>query len=244
MVITDDFVYIHIPKTGGTFVETALRSVMEADRVRRSGRKHGTVADIPEEHREKPVVTTVRNPYEHLVSHYEFGWWGTHPGDTFDEEKVRARYPHYPNISFHEYVEALHDSRVQDQTSPSRLEDTLQAADIGRRTIEYFRYLTRQPDEVVASLERLDVARALASATAGVRFLRSETLNRDLYELLVEVGHPPEAARLVLDMERIYPYPPTRKPSQKWQDYYSPRFKHLVRRREWAIFALFPEYDV
>ena len=246
MVITDDFVYIHMPKTGGTFVETALRTAIKdrGEPYLRGARKHGTAADIPGEHDDKPIVTNVRSPYDHLVSHYEFGWWRTHPGDVFDEEKIRAQYLHYPDISFREYVEALYDSRMLEKTSVSRLERTLQMADIGRRTIEYFRRLSRQPDEAVASLERLDAASALVSATAGIRFLRCETLNHDLYGFLVDTGHSPEAVRFVLDLERIYPYPPTRDPTRKWQDYYSPSLKQLVRRKERAIFALFPEYDV
>ncbi len=105
VVVTDDFVYIHIPKTGGTFVETALRAVVQrrgapyldtstaVGRAELGAGKHGSVVDVPAKHRDKPIVTTVRNPYDHLVSHYEFGWWRTHPGDVFDEESIRIEHP-------------------------------------------------------------------------------------------------------------------------------------------------------
>ena len=255
MVVTDDFVYIHIPKTGGTFVETALRGVVQrrgaayldtstaVGRAELGAGKHGSVADLAAKHRDKPIVTTVRNPYDHLVSHYEFGWWRTHPGDVFDEESIRIEHPDYPEISFHEYVVALYDFRMLDKTYTSAMKRALQEADIGRRTIEYIRRLARQPDNV-APLKPLDAPRALAQATDGVHFLQCENLNRDLYEFLVTLGHPPERAQCVLEMERIYPYRPTRDPSRRWQEYYGPTLKELVRRKERAIFGTFPEYDV
>jgi hypothetical protein len=102
MVITDRFVFIHVPKTGGTFVTHALerlhgvapaagpagravriRRLLERiiGRGRRYGKlsniepKHGTCDDIPAEHRGKRILSVVRNPYDWYVSQYEFGWW-------------------------------------------------------------------------------------------------------------------------------------------------------------------------
>ena len=58
VVVTDDFVYIHIPKTGGTFVETALRAAVQrrgapyvdtstaVGRAELGAGKHGSVADV------------------------------------------------------------------------------------------------------------------------------------------------------------------------------------------------------
>jgi hypothetical protein len=100
MIITDKFVYIHMPKTGGTFVSTLLEKIHTArgDGIvrRRADEKpkfslsslwsskptflilanqqdngdwnqHGTTAQIPAEHRHKPVLTTIRNPYDRYV---------------------------------------------------------------------------------------------------------------------------------------------------------------------------------
>ena len=84
MIITDKFVYVHHPKTGGTFVNSVLRQLYKVEnnvpRERRYGefawrRKHRPCRKIPEEHRGKLVLATVRNPYDWWVSAYEFGWW-------------------------------------------------------------------------------------------------------------------------------------------------------------------------
>ena len=114
MLITDQFVFLHMPKTGGTFVRHVLfrlhaarayplkRFLGQTGRRRKLtqyvwlcaavviaklrfrdkyGRleyqrpKHGGWGKIPEPHRNKPVLATVRNPHDWYVSQYEFGWW-------------------------------------------------------------------------------------------------------------------------------------------------------------------------
>lgn len=102
MLLTDRFVFIHMPKTGGTFVTEVLerlhrpkpptlpqRLVGKArgllGRPRRSRYpygelhnlepKHGTCHDIPPGHRGKTILSSVRSPHEWYVSQYEFAWW-------------------------------------------------------------------------------------------------------------------------------------------------------------------------
>jgi hypothetical protein len=97
MIFTDQFVYVHEPKTGGTFVTsvllqlydvrwtrwTHLRNTLQSNMVFRRPRgtliynshKHGACEHIPEAHRHKQILASVRNPYDLYVSQYEFGWW-------------------------------------------------------------------------------------------------------------------------------------------------------------------------
>ena len=98
MIFTDRFVYVHEPKTGGTFVTSALfrlyglkwtrwthlrDAVFREARARHpkygalvhDGNKHGLCRSIPAAHKAKPVLATVRNPFDLYVSQYEFGWW-------------------------------------------------------------------------------------------------------------------------------------------------------------------------
>ncbi len=123
MILTDDFVFIHEPKTGGTFVTEMLRSIYELvtdhsvikrvlRRMHRRGKKpvlnilkHGTCSEIPNSHRDKPILATIRNPYDRYVSQYEFAWWKVPPEDYCDVEELRKRYPHYPNLTFEEFIE-------------------------------------------------------------------------------------------------------------------------------------------
>ncbi len=78
MLICDRFVYIHMPKTGGTFVRHALTKLLAKCDIAffdDQDNKHAGVERIPDRYRHLPVLATIRNPFDHLVSLYEFGWW-------------------------------------------------------------------------------------------------------------------------------------------------------------------------
>ena len=258
MVITDKFVYIHMPKTGGTFVEAVLQRLLSKegglyiDTSTQSGKarlqvrdQHQTVSDIPEAHRDKPLVLTIRNPYDHYVSFYEFAWWKNHPGDTFDEGRIRLRHPHFPELTFREYLESVFDWPVLDQTyiepSAARL---LQAADVGPLTFDYVRYLFEQPEAILRDLPHYFEQGRYRAELSNVHLLRAESLNRSLYEYLVAAGYEPERVRFVLRLGRIYPDGSTRNPTSRWQDYYTPALRRLVGEKERFLFAMFPQYDV
>jgi hypothetical protein len=258
LVITEEFVYIHMPKTGGTFVEAALRRLLDGrgacyiDTATEAGRallgltgdQHQTVSEIPLAHRDKPVAFTVRNPFDHHVSFFEFGWWKKHPADTFDESAIRAVYPHYPAIRFDEYLKAFYDLPLLDPRYVSpELAGRLAAQNVGPLTYEYLRFLFQRPRDVLDDLPGLHSSGCLRDLLSGVHFLAQESLNVSLYELLVTMGYEPREARFVLDMGRVYPEDGPRRRSPEWRGYYTPELLRLVRSREWLLFALFPRYE-
>ena len=100
MLITRRFVYIHMPKTGGTFVTSVLRHLHAPPaaggwrrRLRAKARrllgwpstpygpledrepKHATCREVPGYCARLPLVSNVRSPFDWYVSQYEFGWW-------------------------------------------------------------------------------------------------------------------------------------------------------------------------
>jgi hypothetical protein len=103
MILTEKVVYIHMPKTGGTFVTSVLERLHEppqpsrlqklrrriqrrlglpvSDLPNKYGRlqnvepKHGTCHDIPSSHANLPILSCMRGPWEWYVSQYEFSWW-------------------------------------------------------------------------------------------------------------------------------------------------------------------------
>lgn len=258
MIITDEFVYIHMPKTGGTFVEAALRRLLGGrgacyiDTATGAGREllgltgdqHQTVSEIPLAHRDKPIAFTVRNPFDHHVSFFEFGWWKTHPADTFDESAMRSVYPHYPAIRFEEYLSAFYDLPLLHPGYVSAaLARNLAAQNVGPLTYEYLRFLFQRPREILDDLPGLCSSGRLRERLSGVHFLAQESLNLSLYEFLVTMGYEPEVARFVLSMGRVYPEDRPRRRSPEWRSYYTPELLRLVRSREWLLFSLFPRYE-
>ncbi len=65
MILTERFAFLHLHKSGGTFVNRALLEHVPG--ARRVG-YHLPRADIPVESRSLPVLGTVRNPWDYYVS--------------------------------------------------------------------------------------------------------------------------------------------------------------------------------
>jgi hypothetical protein len=258
MIFTDRFTFVHMPKTGGTFITSVLlrlydvrwswfmhlRSSMQRDLVyrRRYGtfiyhnNKHGPCAEIPAEHRDKPVLLAVRNPYDLYVSQYEFGWWKRKellpyyravPGFARD-------YGHFPDLSFADYV----------RLANAAFRDANAGASLGLYSEQFVKYTFRDPQAALRSVTEAYVAAGrYRQDMFDVRYVRTHRLNQELHAFLVGMGYPPEEVAFVLGLGKILPGGRGRTAAQPWQKYYTPELKREVREREWLLFSLFPEFD-
>jgi hypothetical protein len=68
VLITPHFVFVHLPKTGGTFIERICREHLKIEH--ETPNIHEPVGAIPPEYSELPVFTLIRNPWDWYVS-----WW-------------------------------------------------------------------------------------------------------------------------------------------------------------------------
>ena len=247
MVIADEFVYVHMPKTGGTFVEEVLRRVLGRPPGWNSdvgADQHQPVSAIPHGHRHKPVLFTVRNPYDHYVSFYCFGWWRDHAGDTFDARRIRARYPHFPELDFGEYLEAALDWDLL--TEPYRcVREPFEAAGLGPLTLDYVRYLSTDPDRAVANLSDLLARQTMCAGDVALHVVPMEQLNRDLHAFLIELGYDAADVDFVPTLEPIFPpqSTPRRDTSVRWEDWYTDDLLAMVAERERLVFSTWPMYD-
>ncbi|HBL26684.1 MAG TPA: hypothetical protein DD490_07605 [Acidobacteria bacterium] len=246
MIFTPEFVFIHFTKAGGTYVEEMLGRIYGDRRV--DVNQHGTCNDIPEEHRGKPIVSTVRNPYDRYVSQYRYGWWKISPQEYCGEEVMRAMYPHHPDLTFEEFLELANTKFVGcHRGTPNGFanHNFPPARRLGWHTESFVRFYFHNPREVFAGLDE----EALASGSFrrdmyDVHFIHTETLRRELHDYLISVGLRREAVEFLLTSERVLPEDGLRRPdNDPWQNHYTPALKELVRVRERLIFHLFPEYD-
>lgn len=249
MILTPDFVYIHYPKTGGTFVTEVLSRVyggrpggfVDTD-------KHAGCSEIPATHRGKPLVSAVRNIFDRYVSQYCFGWWKLHPDDYCGAEAMRQLFPHYPDLSFTEFVQLAnakflncHQGRptgyVNRNFAPGR--------EPGWHSEQLVRFYFREPREVYANLDEASLSSMdFLAAMEPVQFLPFERLNDALYELLRGFGHPEAAIDFVRGAGRVLPAEGGRQPGDRWQSYYTPAAWELICRRERLLFKVFPRFEL
>ena len=71
MIVTDKFVFVHLPRTGGTFVTDMIMKFFPS--AREIG-YHLPRSLLPKEYAHLPVLGTVRNPWEFYVSWYYHIW--------------------------------------------------------------------------------------------------------------------------------------------------------------------------
>ena len=255
MIATDRFVYVHPPKTGGTFVTAVLMEL--ADRLgtrhvqMRTWRrpfvpaklKHGTCRDIPHALRGLPIWSTVRNPYDHYVSEYAFGWWRRDDlADHFARHvpDFARSYPRYPDLSFAEFLQLYHAAFGTTDRSRAFAGE----GGVGWLTERFVRYFARRPDRLLPTLRPDHDPAAFRTRLFPVRFLRMERLNRVLAEALAGAGVADEHAARVLDRERVRPAADQARPrTRDWRDYYTPDLEAQVRRNDALLFRLFPAYD-
>lgn len=262
MIFTDQFVYVHEPKTGGTFVTsvlfqlygvrwTPLTRLLSALRteVRYRHRygtlvyhnhKHGGCNDIPAAQQHKPVLATVRNPYDMYVSQYEFGWWKRPEWHSYFTAipGFAAQYPHFPQLSFAEYVR-LSNLAFGDPGGAARPD-----APLGLLSEKFVKFYCRDPQQVLATLAAAPDQAACRAALHDLQFIRTDQLNQALHAFLLAQGYAADDLRFVLSLGKILPGGKGRQEQQRWPSYYTPELRQWVRRQEWLLFALFPDFDV
>lgn len=282
MIITDKFVYIHMPKTGGTFVTQVLKQIHEArqDKIvlRRADEKskwslrefliprpvfmmlqhhdesskaynqHGKAGDIPAKHQHKPILTTVRNPYDRYVSDYEFRWWALYPPDAKSSagKWLYETYPHFPDLSFAEYLiminglAIINTFGVLDGNGHFSRETIL-----GKYVWQFIQYYFKNPD-VIAQIDPQYMSQKhyRNDMRDNLIFLDTDNLNAELHAFLLKMEYDPKEIEFIKTQGKILPKRGGRTEDQAWEKYYTPDLKRYVRERESMIFELFPQFDV
>lgn len=72
MFLCKYFVFIHVVKTGGSFIVRALEKATPKEWNPVIDPGHQGVSAIPASHKKLPIIGMVRNPWDHYVSWYEY----------------------------------------------------------------------------------------------------------------------------------------------------------------------------
>jgi hypothetical protein len=268
MVITDRFVYIHQPKTGGTFVTSVLTKIhgslegrspltKRLSLLARKGfikyknkhgtcfeiyrNKHRTCSEIPFAERNKLIVATIRNPYDRYVSQYVFGWWKKKKYlKNYNLKEIKAKFPSFPDINFEEFVNLTSKYFIELNNS-----NFSQANKLGWHTEQFVRYFFKNPKVVYPLIDEDYISeKRYYSDMFKIKFLKTENLNSELHDFLLSIGYDEESIDFIKHQERILPKEGGRNKQDKWSKYYTSKLKNLVRTKERLLFKIFPEFDV
>lgn len=263
MVITDKFIYIHKPKTGGSFVTDALLKLYDGNwnllvhaklallkvihfknkfgTLSLTANKHGGCLDIPKEHRDKLIVSTVRNPYDYYVSQYEFGWWKRKEWHRYYKglDGFTSQFPTFPDLTFEQFMVLM---AMAFNKPPHN--DFRSSYGLGRYTVEFINDCFYKPDEVLKKINESYVRHGDYKIDMfPVHFILTHKLNQQLYDFLLQQGYAKESIEFIVNKEKVLPQGKGRGNNKKWENYYTPALKELVRKKDWFLFELFPEFD-
>jgi len=261
MIITDHFVFVHMPKTGGSFVSDVLRRLHRTGwlhnlllrhepllvaknrllKTIRGGKiaheefnKHGTCHDIPPEVRHLSILSCMRNPYDWYVSNYKYAWWLSHPQDY---PELRND-PRWPNLTFTDYLQLSHRRWIKLLNPELDINQTL-----GRLTVLFINYYCRHPEKILSLQSENEILTAVHADMFPVSFLDTHNLNRELYQYLLKTRkYSAQNLAFILDKPKISPRK-QRQSHETWPSFYTSEQKADVRYRDRILFELFPQYN-
>jgi len=226
MLVTDKFVFVHLPRTGGTFVAEVIRKFFP--QAREIG-YHFPRELLPREYSHLPVLGTVRNPWEFYVSWYHH----QHPSNRYT--------PLFCSLSENrklDFVQTLRNA-LNLGVSDDKLDFLIQALP------ENFNYEERH----IPNLTK-DVMRKIRGTGLGlytfrfnllfgqaddIYFCRVESLRSDLMAFFERIGAASDALHsyvLGLDKKNISEH-------RHYSTYYTPEFAELVLIRDRPLIERF-----
>lgn len=243
MIVTPYFVYLHHPKTGGTFVTKMLYEMQkrypEFKVSEPRGLKHAGRRKIPGAYAHLPLVTNIRYMLDHYVSRYEFKWW-TQPG--FFRPEIKEEYPHFPNLDFKEFMQVFCNWYYRDIDRNKA--DVLVNSNIGVNTRAITRIVGTNNNFKLLSEQDSKSDSDLRECFEGIHFLKSHRLNQDLAELIQSSGRDKGIeydTSFILESKKVLPKLGGRGDSGKnWRNYFDDELLDFVMLKDRLLLRSLP----
>lgn len=258
MIIADKFVFLHYPKTGGLFIADVLKKLhirikfkkffinaplckeLMLPNVKRIHganvyNRHGTYDQIPEEYKDRPIISCIRNPFDYYVSIYEFRNW--EEWHLIKMPQIKEHFPSFPDLSFKEYLYFYNDFDIK-----SRIHSDLLNIDIGAMTYSFIQFFFKDPRKIITNLDENYLnSFEYKKDMPEITFLRSENLNAGLYNVLLKLGYNKKDVSFILNAQKVNVT--VKRDEKHWEEYYNHNLYDYIKFKERFIFKLFPEYN-
>jgi hypothetical protein len=226
MLVTDKFVFVHLPRTGGTFVSEVIRKFFPS--AHEIG-YHLPRALLPAEFSHLPVLGTVRNPWEFYVSWYH-------------HQQSNNRYlPLFCSLSENRKLDFVQTTRnaLNLGVSDDKLDALIQALPEDFNYQE--RHVSNLPRDTMGKIRGTGIGlytfrfNLLFGQADDVFFCRVESLRSDLMAFFETIGAASDALRsyvLGLDKKNISEH-------LHYSTYYTPELAELVLIRDRPLIERF-----
>jgi len=184
MVISDNFVFIHLQKCAGSFVDNLLER-MFAD-AKFNGTRHDSARQIAKRHRNKPVFGTIRNPWDWWVSWYA----ATNGGRKLrgpNAERVRSS-------SFEEFWDTIFSTTDSfGELKMARINEL----GIGPYTYRFVQRYFKDPEAVLSNWDVDEIKANINELMCPIHLCRVEDLKKELVRFF-------DSINLQLDEEQLF----------------------------------------
>lgn len=263
MLITDQFILLNLPKTASTF---ARKVIKKAYRKRidnwprklmirlgfglpyrelmlpnikvpfRSGKdQHGIFDQIPDKYLEsdRDIVSIIRNPFEAYISRFTYGSWKKFKPENM--EVITDHFPEFPDLTFKRYIEY---NNFINRSYRLRENEINTDVTLGTLSVQYIQMFCRNYRKVLAEIDKEFKSKPLyRQHFPDITFLKTETINDDLYRYLLNQGFQSEEVEFIKKEQKVKVS--SRKPASEFLDSSA---VEMILDYEWLLFELFPEY--
>lgn len=188
MIITNKFVFIHVPKTGGTFVREHLKLLNckwpELQLLEITKFKHSGISKIPEEYKHLPIVSCLRDPISHMISRFNFKWWLRNSENRFDLKKVKLTYPNFPNLNIEEFYELMCNYNLRNDKQIRKSHLLALKKSIGFCSLTYFSKFCKRLIKTLKEDDEKIIFEKIKFAFSNISFLNTNNLSNDLFLFL------------------------------------------------------------
>ena len=143
--------------------------------------QHGTYCQIPGEHKNKLVVSIIRDPLDRLLSTYMYRAWADSP--PLPQTELMKLFPDFPDLSIDQYLQ------LQDMSLKYRLGYDVENPPIGIQSIQMIQMFFKNPEKTLSDIfnNKYESDRLL-SEMGEIKFLNQSKLRNDLVEFLCSLG--------------------------------------------------------
>jgi hypothetical protein len=198
--------------------------------------QHGKYCQIPEQHKHKKVVSIIRNPISRYVSGYHYRWWIKYPPGPM--EKIKARFPSFPEIEFREYYYLMQEISAPDRIAPLPL-----SIELGDLSVLFIEFYYPDPKIIFENIDEDFIKNDALKQLPDISFLHQENLNAEMKEVLTGMGYSQKEVKSIDQLGRVNVTDKQNKAVEKDPiDYFDDEMLADIIHRERLLFSIFPEY--